>query len=560
MRHWFSNISTWLAVFAMTVVIAGVGGTSIADDAAGVVRISDFAADPRPISVAASDGNDDDESDFPEMEPQLYEGQFSERVEFDPNVPHDMAPIHWGFGESLLEVFEKPAKPLACFYEWITCAEHVEVETPLHDHAEGLQEVPARPALLLETNERFLAPGFLEQGIELPTGAVWRPALWVFGQFRTGISYQDNRAGTNFTEWSSRLDLFGQLNLSGTERVLLGLRPLDEQRSASRSFAGYDFHSGEGIEGANADIQTLFFEGDFGEIFPNLDCYDCKMLDIGFSVGRQTMSFQQGLLINEDLIDAVTVTRNTLTGNGNLNLRISGVYGWKEINRNNNMHDPDAQLIGLFTESDFASTTVNADVAYVQSQTEFGSVIAFGLSAIQRLHEYHNTYNSSAHVLGSYAIDGETSASGNGLLLFNQFSWTPHHTEDLVYINGFWAIDQFTSPARGQLAGGPLGQTGILFSAAGLGQFGAPLSNQASDAAGGSIGYQLFFDDLTQQVVFEIGGRKDTNNIDAGQYGFGTRYQKALNQHWIFVLDGFGVKTQGRDWAPGSRIEFLAKF
>ena len=60
--------------------------------------------------------------------------------------------------------------------------------------------------------------------------------------------------------------------------------------------------------------ETLFFEGDFGEIFPGLDPYDTKLLDYGFSVGRQPVLIQDGLLINANRLDAVTVTRNTLNG------------------------------------------------------------------------------------------------------------------------------------------------------------------------------------------------------------------------------------------------------
>ena len=43
---------------------------------------------------------------------------------------------------------------------------------------------------------------------------------------------------------------------------------------------------------------------------------------------------QQGLLINEDMIDAVTVTRNTIYGGDILNLRMTSVYAWDRINRN----------------------------------------------------------------------------------------------------------------------------------------------------------------------------------------------------------------------------------
>ncbi len=486
---------------------------------------------------------------------------FAERIEYNPYIAEEEAPFAWEATERFLEAISYPSKPWAALGEFVFQAEHVKIHAPLDDQAIGLQPIPRRPDLIVETNEPFLHAGFLEQGIELPTGAVWRPAFWVFGTYRTGISYSDNRAGTRFTEWSNRLDLFGQLNLTGTERLVVGIRPLDKEVRNRRDFSSYDFNDGQSIDGANTDIQTLFFEGDFGELFPNIDPYDSRALDYGFSVGRQPMSFQQGLLINEDMIDAVTVTRNTLNGSGNLNLRATMVYAVDNINRNNNLDDRDARMVGLFTESDFASSTINADIVHVHTDDNtFGSLTAVGLSGIQRIHGFHNTYNTSLHVLASFPGDGETAASGQGELLFAQTSWTMHESEDVVYLNAFWAIDQFTSPARGPLAGGPLGQTGILFAAPGLGRFGAPLSNQASDAFGGSLGYQLFYDETRQQLTVEIGGRKDTNQINAGAIAAGARYQRAIGQHWIMILDGSVNKMESRSVAPGARVEFLAKF
>ncbi len=523
-------------------------------------RGADAIVPPAPAATVADDETSKNEMPNAGLEPLPFASPFAERIEFDHSMEEDETPWHWEVSESFLDALSVPAEPLAHLVERLTGAHHYEPESPLEEHAIGLQPLPDRPALAVEVNEAFLGPGFLEQGIELPTGAVWRPSFWVFGTARTGISYLDNHAGNKFAEWSNRVDLFGQLNLSGTERLLVGLRPVDQEQNNRRTFSSYGFDSGDWIDGANGDIQTLFFEGDVGEIFPNLDPHDFATFDVGFSVGRQPMLFQQGLLINEDRLDALTVTRNTLVGNGNLNMRVTKVFAWKEINRNNNMPDPNAQLVGLFTESDFATSTVNADIAYLDSKSGMGSMVAVGLSAIQRLHGFHNTYNTSFHVLSSFPTQGETVASGKGTLLFSQMSWVPHHSDDLIYLNGFWAIDQFTSPARGPLMGGPLGQTGILFASPELGRFGAPLSNQSSAVAGGSIGYQLFFDGTEQQVIFELGGRKDTNGIDDGAVGFGMRHQRKLDQHWVMLVDGFATKREGRDVAPGVRFELLAKF
>ena len=489
---------------------------------------------------------------------------FAPAVGYDPHVPEEEEPFASHIIEGFLDVIGKPAQPSAKCFARLLQAEHDEPQTALDEHAIGLQPGPARPDLLIETNEKFLGIGFLNQGVRLKTGAVWRPSLWVFGTYRTGINYFDSGNGSHVAEWANRLDLFSQLNLSGTERVLFGIRPFDEEEATTRDFGGFDFDRGRWRDAWNGDVQTLFFEGDFGEIFPTLDPYDQRALDFGFSIGRQPLSFQQGLLINEDRIDAVTITRNTLSGNGNLNLRATCVYAWNEINRNNlaggNVDVGDSKLVGLFTESDFRKCTVNADVACVWSDNGIDDLVAVGLSSIQRLSGYHNTYNSSLHFLASFPTHMETNLAGQGELLFSQFSWTPHHTHDLVFLNAFWAIDQFTSASRGPLAGGPLGQTGLLFSAAGLGRYGAPLNNQASNVAGASLGYQMFFDHTKQQVVFEIGGRQDTDETGRAAVAGGIRYQKALDQHWLVVVDGFVLKREGNDVGQGGRVELQMKF
>ena len=255
---------------------------------------------------------------------------------------------------------------------WVLHSPRDEVHTSLEDFPTGIHPVPERPPLLLEWGEDFLGVGPLKRGIETPTGAVWRPALWLFGEYRTALQYTDYGAEP-VAEWANRLDLFGQLNLSGTERVLLGLRPLDEELRDRRQFSSVDFRDGSSIDGFNAEIQTLFFEGDFGELFPGLDPYDVLRLDYGFSVGRMPLLAQQGLLINEDRLDAITVTKNTLFTKRILNLRVTGVYGWGSVNRNSpdfgvpNTEDDNSRLVALLTESDFARSTVNADVVYVES-------------------------------------------------------------------------------------------------------------------------------------------------------------------------------------------------
>ena len=263
--------------------------------------------------------------------------------------------------------------------------------------------------------------GTIPEGIELPTGAVWRPTLWVFGSNRLGVPYRDDQGGgRNFGSVVNRLALFGQLNFTGTERIQIGIRPTDEEEGrpllAGREYTSYFWKTHtlaggrtiDGLDGWNGDLNVAYFEGQLDEIFPNLDPYDTEFLDLGFSVGRQAMSFQRGLMVNEDMIDAVTVTRNTLYGNGNLNLRVTGVFAWNRLTRVSPFPNTDAKMYGIFTESDFRFNTLNVDIGFVNDPNRSNrDVLVAGISSTQRLVGYHNTYNSRFHILASWPTEGE---------------------------------------------------------------------------------------------------------------------------------------------------------
>jgi hypothetical protein len=435
-----------------------------------------------------------------------------------------------------------------------------ESKSRLSDQAVALQPIPPRPPLLLEWNDSLLGPGYLGPGIELPTGEVIRPALWVFGINRTAVQHYENHEGTNANEVVERLDLFTQLNLSGTERVLLGLRPFDKEDLNRRQYTSYDFGEGRGLNGMNANVQTLFFEGDLGQMFPALDQSDRHWLDYGFSVGRQPVLIQDGLLINADALDAVTLARNALSGDGILNGRATLMYACDGIHRSDDIYDPSAQLIGLYMETDLKKSTIDLDVVYINADHVTGSACYLGVSSAQRLFGPYHTFNDTFHVLSSFPLNGPTPATGRGTLLFNEISLNTDANGNILYCNTFWAIDRFSSAARAVETGGPLGQVGLLFGAPLLGRYRTALSDQADDVIGGSIGYQIFLDRTRKQLVLELGARQDTNSVHEAALGFAARYQQAMGQHCILILDGFISKQEKLDPATGARLELLTKF
>ena len=214
----------------------------------------------------------------------------------------------------------------------------------LSDQAIPLQvdQVPTRTAPIFELGDPFLGFGPISRGWTLPTGATWTPSLQLYGGFRSAAQIFDAR-DQRTSEWANRLDLFANLSLSATERLLVAVRPLDKDGQ----FTSYQFVPEEDDgwqEELDAEIELLFFEGDFGEIFPHLDRDDSGLLDFGFSVGRQLIQVQDGMLMN-DIVDSAGLVRNSLRPAGFSNLRVTALAAWNDIHRGNNLEDESATIV-----------------------------------------------------------------------------------------------------------------------------------------------------------------------------------------------------------------------
>lgn len=446
-------------------------------------------------------------------------------------------------------------------------------------------DIPERPALLIEWGENFLGEGNLQQGFELPTGAVWAPALWVFGTLRSAIQTIDTGIGDNerVTDWANRFDLFANLQLTATEKIVLGIRPLDTNRGGQ--FSGYRFEGDVGgedegfLDFTNANIRTLFAEGDFGSLFPVLDRQGTTWLDFGFTVGRQPLIFQDGILLN-DTQDTVGIVRNNIRLPGVSNWRSSFNYAWNSVSRgatginNGGEAEGDLQQFGWFNSFDTEFKTWNVDLIYTLddddgSEVEDGDSLHAGISIAERIGRYSLTWRAN----GSYAIEEESDLVTNGALLSTELSWTPHRSDDTVWINPFVSLGNFTQAGRENVdGGGPLAALGILFASPNLGAFGSELDNKANDNFGGAIGYQAFWNDHWTNLGLEIAGFKDLGLEDELQQGFewqvgvGFQAQQKVTQQSLVQIEGFYALQEGEgdievdSDAYGGRLEFLYQF
>lgn len=425
------------------------------------------------------------------------------------------------------------------------------------DKPPGLKDrklLPNRPKPIFETGQDYVNEGPYGYEFELPTGMVVSPGLVLFGNLNTGLEITDNGVADTTAEWVTKLDLFMNLTLSGTERILVGISPM-EREGGPRS--RYQFQPNSEWKGeANLRLTTAFFEGELSEMFPHLDLLGRLPLDYEIAIGRQRVIIQDGLLIN-DTMDSLAVTRSTIPFTGSNFARIGGFVAVNNVQRSNHIDDGDGELYGIFTSADIAHSTVDLNLVYVDSSDEIGDQFNIGLGYTHAFIFMERAIDTQIHFAASLTPDQETAQATDGAMLFTSFSWAPKRTDDIMYVNLFGALDAYAPAARER--GGPLGIMGLLFSGNGLA--GAAINNRAIDSYGGTIGYQMFFSTaLDRNLIFEIGGKADHSPGGIDRVGAAVRYSQAVNQHVFFEVGGFAVHQESIDEAYGIRTKINVIF
>ena len=136
-------------------------------------------------------------------------------------------------------------------------------------------------------------------------------------------------------------------------------------------------------------------------------------------------------------------------------------------------------------------------------------------------------------------------------------SWTPFNSDDVIYINPFLSIGNFTQAGREPIVGGPLAALGILFASPNLSRYGAELNPFTDDVGGAAVGYQAFWDNHRRNLALEIAARKDTDDGDADALGVGFQLQQAFGRHYQLQVEAFYSVLENSDDATGARVEFL---
>ncbi len=436
-------------------------------------------------------------------------------------------------------------------------AKTTESNSRYSDKVLGLKDIsdlPERPTPLFELWQGYVEGGAYDYEFELPTGMVVSPGLVLFGNLNTGLEITDNGVADTSTTFVTTLNLFLNLTLSGTERILIGISPLSREKGTRTR---YEFEPGSGWRNeTNARLSTAFFEGEISEMFPKLDMEGRLPLDYEIAFGRQPIVSQGGILI-ADTLDSVALTRSTIPFSGTNFARIGGLFAWNNVQRSNNIDDDEGELYAIFSAVEAHHSTFELDMAYVDSTRAIGDQFNIGGAMIRPFIILEHAVDSTIRLAHSFTPDGKTAQATDGTLLYGSFGFAPKNTDNIAYVNLFAAVNNYAPAARN--AGGPLGITGLLF--AGNGLAGPAIGNRANDAYGGTIGYQMFFSPkLRRNLILEVGGKLETATGGTDRLGAAVRYSQALGQHVFFEIGGFAVAQESIDEAFGLRTKINVIF
>jgi hypothetical protein len=136
------------------------------------------------------------------------------------------------------------------------------------------------------------------------------PQLLVYGDWRTAIAVNDNGAGDE-SLIATRLNLDIDFKLTATERLHAFITPMEKDGRFTRYVLDSE-GSKEEFEGeADGELDTLYFEGDFGRIAEGL-LGSYNKIDLPIAVGLMPFIMQNGIWAEDAFTGAaVTLPRAT---------------------------------------------------------------------------------------------------------------------------------------------------------------------------------------------------------------------------------------------------------
>lgn len=389
-----------------------------------------------------------------------------------------------------------------------------------------------------------------------------QPQFLVYGDFRTGVGYARTQTGDHRV-WANRLNLDLDYRLTSTERFHAFVGPIDD----GARFSGVEINDGraEVVDNVDAELDTVFFEGDMGQIVGGLNGVQ-HPFDLPFTVGLTPLLFQNGIWM-EDAVAGVAWTipaRNSpqLTWS---NFDTTFFVAVDQINSPAFGNDNNAaDAFGTATFIEAYEGYIEAGYAYLDDTKNLGR--SYHNATLGFTRRYYHRLSNSVRWIGNYGQEGDRdlrSADGNLILIENALiSSTPYTV--VPYFNVWCGVGRTQSVARAAGSGGVLRNTGINFETDGLTGF-PTLDATGFNTYGGALGLNLLGSNFQDQWVVEfaalgVHGSEQIRVASDNQYALGTRYQRPLSNRALIRTDlMYGWLLDQRDIA-GVRVEFRWKF
>ncbi|HEX7679172.1 MAG TPA: hypothetical protein VF713_13665 [Thermoanaerobaculia bacterium] len=384
-----------------------------------------------------------------------------------------------------------------------------------------------------------------------------------YGDLRIAADSYDNGNGKGKQDVvAARLNLDMDLALTPTERIHAFARPLDKNNSFTRYvFSGTD--KDKLIHNFDFDLDTLFFEGDAGQISGGL-MGKPSTFDLPIAIGRMPFVAQNGVWI-EDAFDGAAMS---FTAKNIPSLDVSN-YDITFFAANAQVTTAAAagSKNGVYGFSGFADALkgyIEFGYGYLKADN---SDLSYNNVTAAFTRRYLGRLSNSVRVIdnfGQKGIPGQPKTA-DGLLVLVENSITPKYLpwgNQLNFVPYFNVFAGFNSPqslARGGDSGGVLRNTGITFESDGMTAY-PTLDATARKSYGGALGLEYLFD-LAHQIVVEGSAvQRMSGNTLGSQYGIGVRYQQPISPDLIIRFDAMQGWLQGKRNIYGVRAELRLKF
>jgi len=384
------------------------------------------------------------------------------------------------------------------------------------------------------------------------------PGLAIYGDWRTAVAYNSN-GGKDIAQIATRLNIDVDLKLTGTERIHAFFTPLQK----GNAFTRYEFGGGDGNRRFNDEFdlnpQTLFFEGDLGSLYSGFSGTEARF-DLPFTVGLFPLFLQNGTWANDAILGgAITLPARNSRKLGLPNYDITFFAAFDNVDNAGVLgadRKNDSNIYGVTTFIDAFGGYIEAGYGFLQGRDELdGLNMHFLTGAYSR--RYLNTVSNTTRAFANFG----NGKDDDGFALISENSLITSLPSTLIPYANFFVGFGNPQPLVDGFGAGILKNVGINFETDALTGY-PKLNDTGADTFGGAIGLTyLFGQDMGQQITFEVAMVQPFgDSVIPVQYGFGARYQIALNRAWLLRADATYQLIEDGEDNFGVRMELRRKF